>query len=150
MNFKDLTHPKQKGEATEAIITAEFMRRGILVCKPIGDNLPFDLLIYKKSSNELFKIQCRTACTSENEGALHFKFVSSRINTKNIYEIDNRKFIDFFAAFSPDTNKVYIIKSTETSVKQISLRYKESKNNQQSGTNKAQDYELDFHLDKFI
>lgn len=146
MNMKNIVHPKQKGEATEAIITAEFMKRGFLCSKPIGDNQPFDLIVYNKARNTLIKIQCRLA--NVKNGVFRAKLMSTRSSRTKNYITDNREFIDYYAFYAEESGKVYIIKSETDSTKSIYLRLVEAKKPLKN-MKYADNYELDKHIALF-
>jgi hypothetical protein len=143
MNFKDLTHPKQKGEATEAIIIAELLRRGLNVLKPIGDNLPFDLVVFNSQTNTFYKCQCRTARKAKQSKSHSFIYsnVSTRINSKGNYKTSLEGKIDYFLVFYPGTNKVYVVDADEDYP--TTLRIDKTLNGQNVGISMAVDFELD-------
>lgn len=114
MSFQNLKHPKQKGEATEAIIIAELLKRGLHVLRPFGDNLPFDLVVYNKEKNLFYKCQCRTARRTKGVASHTFNYndYSTRINTKGTYETQS-ELVEYFLVYYPETNKVYVIDNFE-------------------------------------
>lgn len=97
-------HPKSKGELTEQIIICEFMKLGIPVSKPIGDNQPYDLII--DINNHLLKVQCRTGRFDKDN--IIFNCLSCRLNMTGCYIKDNRDKFDLFAVYC---REVYIIDS---------------------------------------
>lgn len=149
MNFTDIKHPKQKGEATEAIVTAELLKRGIRCCKPIGDNLPFDLLIYKEEQDVFYKIQCKTArrLKQTKSHAFCFNDASSRLNTKQTYRTNYDGKIDYFMVYYPITDKVYVLNIQNYPTH---LRVDECLNKQIKNVSMAKDFELDIHVELFI
>jgi hypothetical protein len=102
-------HPKQKGEITEQIIICEFLKLGIPVSKPIGDNQPYDLII--DLHGKLLKVQSRTGRLRNN--IVKFNALSYRVNTKCVYMKDNRDKFDLFVVYCPDNQQTYIIESNK-------------------------------------
>ncbi len=103
---------KDKGELVEQIVITEFMKLGIPVSKPIGDNQPYDIII--DLNGKLLKIQVRTCWRGENMNSLKIPFMNSRMNAKIAYKTTSKDKIDYYVAYSFDTGKCYLINVTET------------------------------------
>ena len=143
--FKPKQNHKAVGEHSEAIIIAKLLEVGYHVFVPFGDNLRCDVVI-EDADGKFWKIQCKTGWT-ENDGAyIEFATSSSYYHTKagrtDHGRKDYRGEIDYFAVYSPETTKVYIVPIDQVSVTSAMLRLKPTKNNQEKGVRWAKDYEL--------
>jgi len=99
---------KIKGDISELSVQIEFLKFGIKVSKPIGDNCPYDLIIDYK--DKLYKIQIKTATQCKN-GSYGAKLSSTYICKDKIYK--NRKYtkkeVDIFAIHSIEESKTCYI-----------------------------------------
>lgn len=141
--------PKQNhktvGERSEAIIIAKLLEVGYGVLTPFGENKRYDLVIEDADGN-FYRIQCKTGWL-ENEGA-YIVFATSSM----YYRVkdgraghgrkDYRGQIDYFAVYSPDTKKVYLVPIDHVGKSTAYLRLVETANNQKKGVRWARDYEL--------
>jgi PD-(D/E)XK endonuclease len=144
--------PKEKGvkaalgAESEAIIATELLQSGYPVWIPVGNTHRYDLVI-EDAGGEFWKVQCKTAWIDKRSGTLMFSTCSNHYNYRQgNYNYRRRVYsgqIDYFAVYSPDLNKVYLIPvahvATETS---MSLRFTETRNNQKKGIKYAADYKL--------
>jgi len=141
--------PKQNhktvGERSEAIIIAKLLEVGYGVLTPFGENKRYDLVIEDADGN-FYRIQCKTGWL-ENEAA-YIVFATSSM----YYRVkdgraghgrkDYRGQIDYFAVYSPDTKKVYLVPIDHVGKATAYLRLVATANNQKKGVRWAQDYEL--------
>lgn len=137
--------PKQKvpkssqGTESEMIIAAELVRAGYVVLTPYGTHR-YDLAI-EDADGKFWKIQCKTAWLSaQTEGVLTFAGCSTGGKggaVRRGYQDD----VDYFAVYSPDTDKVYLIPAKDIGL-QVSLRLTPPKNRQEKHIRYAADYEL--------
>lgn len=132
-------HPKQVGDTSEVHILAAFIEAGIPVAVPWGENQRYDLVV-EAEDGRLLKVQCKTARLSEDGAKLivplrsvnYWKKDESSIRT---YEGQ----VDFIAAWSSETKKVYIVQPGKS---EIYLRLKPTKNNVKRNVKWAKDYEF--------
>lgn len=131
---------KQKGEVSEAVILAEFMKLGYVVLLPFGDNQPYDLVVEK--DGKFYRIQCKTG--KLKKGVIQFRTVSTlpRLNGSYDYRSHEGK-IDFFAVYCPDNGMTCLVPVDEVSTGIGYLRVEKPKNNQTKGIRLAEDYRLD-------
>ena len=142
--------PKQNhkavGERSQAYIIAKLLEVGYNVLTPFGDNARYDVVI-EDDDGIFYRVQCKTGWT-KNEGALiEFATASSYYHTKagrtEHGRRDYRGQIDYFAVYSPDTEKVYLVPidliETTTSAR---LRLVQTKNKQGKNVRWAKDYEI--------
>lgn len=139
---KEKVPKSSRGTESEMIIATELVRAGYTVLTPYGYMHRYDLVI-EDADGRFWKIQCKTAwLATQTEGAITFAGCSVRGSgrgaIKRKYTIDE---IDYFAVYSPDTGKVYLIPA-EGIGNQCSLRLTPSKNKQEKNVRYAADYEL--------
>lgn len=131
---------KEKGEISEAKITAELIEEGYTVLQPFGENTRYDLVI--DDGNSLKKIQCKSAWKFDEDGkSIKFKTRSVRTNasgtTNDPYTKDE---IDIFAVYYSGRDEVYMVPVEETPSSSMTLRYSKSKH--ASSSNLAHEYRL--------
>jgi len=129
---------KDIGDIAEAVVTAELMKRGKKVLKPIGDNARYDLVI---DEDGFFKrIQVKNGRLVDD--AVRFATCSTyghRGRSRRTYEGE----IEYFAVYCPENNKSYLVPMDATVGKaKMALRLTPSRNNQQRGVRWAKDYEI--------
>ena len=135
-----MNHAKKvKGEISESIILATFIRSGASVSLPFGENQRYDMVI--DNGSRLFKVQCKSAYKEQGrEGVIVFQTCSCWKGGRKDY-VDE---IDLFAIYSDDTGKVYIVFIDEApSGSTMTLRYQTPKNNILKNVNWAFDYEFE-------
>lgn len=131
---------KDKGDISEAVIAAEFLKLGIPIAKPFGDNQPYDLIA--DINGTLKKIQIKTG--NLNNGCVRFN-TSNSINTNILKERKSENYkgkVDYIAVYCPTNNSCYIINIDKTTNSNMYLRVDISKNNRKTGINWAKDYIL--------
>jgi len=143
--------PKEKGikgaigAESEAVIAASLIQAGYTVLTPNGYMHRYDLVI-EDANGEFWKIQCKTAWLSKDRATLRFNGYSllmkgqkGRLESKRMgYEND----VDYFAVYSPDTRKVYILPITHVKNTENCLRLIPTGNNQEKNVRYAAEYEL--------
>lgn len=129
----------QKGVIAEAAVIYECAKLGIPVARPI-DDLRYDLILdlgvhllrvqvkWASGDGQVMYVRTRRARRGPN-GLIHRKYVAGEI--------------DAVAAYSPDTERCYLL-PYELSVEccGTQLRFAPTRNNQSSGIRWARDYEL--------
>jgi hypothetical protein len=127
--------PKAVGERSEGQVLAAFLKAGLVVCQPFGDNQRYDMVI--DDNGHFIRVQCKTGLMTN--GAIRFKCCSSNWNSgaRRGY----RGEADVFAVYVPDLDKVYIVPVDQVSLDAM-LRLEPSKNGQKKGVRMAVDYEF--------
>ena len=136
---------KEMGERSEAIIIGRLVYSGYTVLKPYGENQRYDLVIEDADRN-FWRVQCKTAWLSKDRSKIIFSACSNHYAytwqkntmTRRHYRGD----VDFFAVYSPDIDKVYLIAVDQVGTTSVALRLIDAKNNNQYGIRLARDYEL--------
>jgi len=130
-------HTKDKGDKGTAQVIADLLLKGISVCLPLSEHLPFDLVGVKDNGDLLrISVKYRTAI----KGKVMVPFINSYSDSKGVHSKKvNKNFIDILAIYCPDTNKVYYCNPKEFG-EVITLRIQPSKNNQKKGIFFADNY----------
>src|ERR1051326_8672037 len=143
--------PKEKGikgamgAESEAVIAAALIKAGYTVLIPNGYMHRYDLVI-EDAEGKFWKVQCKTAWLSKDGATLRFNGYSllmkgqkGRSESKRMsYEND----VDYFAVYSPNTQKVYVLPITHVKNTENSLRLTPTMNNQEKHVRYAITYEL--------
>lgn len=130
---------KQLGDVGEAIATAEFLKRGITVLKPVGDNESFDLVIIL--NGEFKKVQVKSTEKVIN-GSMIF-----RTNVTNPYKKTNRLYtkdeVDYFFLYCFENDWIGLLPFNNYKNRNTYIRIGKPKNNQVLGVKFASEYEID-------
>jgi hypothetical protein len=144
--------PKEKGikgaigAESEAVIAAALIQAGYTVLTPNGYMHRYDLVI-EDAHGEFWKIQCKTAWLTNGGDTINFSTASllqagqrgRKVSIRKTYKND----VHYFAVYSPDTRKVYLIPIECTPNTSMCLRLTDkAKNNQTKRIRYAVDYEL--------
>lgn len=119
-------HTKTKGDIGELRVIAFLLEKGYNVLKPVGDNLPYDIVIERDG---IFK---RGQCKYRREINGCFEIQNGNHNQLKRQTVTyTEKVVDFYAIYCPNTNMVYYLRVNE--LKHIKytfrLRIKKSKMN---------------------
>lgn len=154
MKYTEIFRPKPKekgikgaiGAESEAVIAAVLIQAEYTVLTPNGYMHRYDLVI-EDANGDFWKIQCKTAWLAEGGDAIDFSTASllqagqrgRKVSTRKTYKNE----VHFFAVYSPDTRKVYLISIEGTPDTTMRLRLTETtKNGQTKRIKYAADYEL--------
>jgi len=132
-------HTKDKGDKGTGNVIADLLSKGIQVCLPLSEHLPFDLIAVKQDGSLLrVSVKYRTL----KKGSVYVVFSSSYSDSHGVHtkEID-KNLIDLLAIYCPETKEVYYVIPSNFD-KSVTLRVEESKNNQTKGINLAKNYLL--------
>jgi hypothetical protein len=125
-----------KGNAAEAAVLNEFVKRDFSVLVPFGGGSPFDLGV--DLGMAILRVQCKSARRSK--GCLIF---NSCRTDHGRGRLPYAGLADVFGVYSPDTGLVYLVPVAGTPSFVVSLRVEPARNNQGSGVRHARDYEFD-------
>jgi hypothetical protein len=136
---------KQLGERSQAHIIARLLEVGYTVLTPYGDSSRYDLVI-EDAEGRFWRVQCKTAwIEGGDEGYITFATASLRPrgNGRVHYSrVDYTGQVEYFAVYSHELHKVYLIPVDKVSKSSMRLRLAPSKNNQEKGVKWAKDYEI--------
>src|SRR5207248_2619165 len=136
---------KSVGERSQAIILARLSEVGYSVMIPFGENHRYDLVIEDGDGN-FHRIQCKTGCISN--GCIDFSTASSYYHHPrkggkiDHWRRDYRGQIEYFAVYSPETKRVYLVPVDHVPLTEGKLRLEPTKNNQEKLVRWAKNYEL--------
>lgn len=136
---------KEMGERSEAIIIGRLVYSGYTVLKPYGENQRYDLII-EDADKQFWRVQCKTAWLSKNRTTILFNACSNHYaytwQKNTMTRRHYRGEVEFFAIYSPDLDKVYLIPIDHVSMNQATLRLMPAVNNQEKNVHWAKDYEI--------
>jgi hypothetical protein len=145
--FGPKRHTKSIGEYSEVVIAERLLRAGYNVLTPYGDSLRYDLVI-EDADGKFWRVQCKTAWRDKRTGDEVVKFATSSSHYHyrgGKYDHGRRGYqgqVEYFAVFSPDLDKVYLIPIDHAGASDMSLRLTMPKGRNQHGIKMAEDYEL--------
>lgn len=132
---------KTKGNIGEAIILAEFVKRGVQVSIPFGDNARYDLIA--EFNGKLNKIQIKYCSQVTENNSVMCKSSSSKNHTTNkrldTYEND----VDYIAFYIQPWNTCCLVPIAECSGTTFTIRKDLTKNNQKSKIHLVNQYSFD-------
>ena len=135
---------KRIGNIGEAKVLAKFVEMGIPIYIPFGDDEKADLIA--EFDGKLNKIQVKTSIKSKN-GCSIFDLTSSTAHRTNS---ERRKYlnseIDYFALYSLDRDKIYLMKVPDNPMSAITIRFEDTKSGMKSRVN----YESDFLIENVL
>lgn len=135
---------KRIGNIGEAKVLAKFVEMGIPIYIPFGDDEKADLVA--EFNGKLNKIQVKTSIKYKN-GCSIFDLTSSTAHRTNG---GRRKYsnseIDYFALYSLDRDKIYLMKAPDNPMTAITIRFEDTKSGKKIGVN----YESDFLIENIL
>lgn len=127
---------KKIGEIGERIAIGELSKYGLDIILPMGDNLPFDFIVYK--DNKLYKCQVKSTSIKDECNAFQFNLITTNWYSRKEYMYTKD---DVDVIICCDLNTIYLFKFSELEGrKSISIRVDNPKQNQTKGINFAKDY----------
>ncbi|GAA0520890.1 PD-(D/E)XK endonuclease [Halorubrum aquaticum] len=139
--YDRLGAPQKRGQATEAIVRAELVSRGVSVLVPEYDNEPYDLAI--EIDGTFYRIQAKTAFEATTDGAVRFRTRSVRTKGSGYEREGYEGKIDIFAVYAPTREEVYLIPIEDVGETQMTIRYAPARNGNTKRVNWYEDYLLD-------
>ena len=126
----------RKGELGEAMVLADLQRKGYGVAIPFGHDLPFDLVLIRKTSGILERVQCKY---TESDGrSLDVRCQSTSAWVSHTYAAHE---LDWIAVFDLTTDRCYYVhSSTWAGLARPRLRLIPAANGQRKGTRPAEAY----------
>jgi len=130
--------PHRRGDATEALVIAELLKREISIAIPPTDNERYDLLA-GTGENDYYRIQIKTGWLAD--GVIHFQGVSSHTNSQgNMYKPYDDD-VDYFIIYVPTVEELYLVGEHEFG-RRITLRL-DTPDTVHYNINWAEDFEFD-------
>ena len=127
------------GEITEQEVALEFLKRGILLSKPLVQSSRYDFIA--DINHKLYKIQVKTG-TLKEDSYIEFATSTSHTNTQGTLNISySENDVDFFATIYE--RQCYLIPYEVCGKRAQRLRLIPTKNGQTKGITFAKDYTID-------
>ena len=132
---------KDKGNIGEAIVLAEFIKRGIQVSIPFGDNARYDLIA--DFNGKLNRIQVKYCNQITDNGSVLCPCASSTNHTTNKHYTIYNNDVDYFCFYIVIWDVVILVPIEIIGTKKsINFRLNKPKNSQ-SNVNYIEDYSID-------
>ena len=144
--YERLDEPHKRGQATEAIVTAELIARDVPVLTPAYDNEPYDIVI--RVDGEFHRVQIKTAYDGKRDGAVEFRTRSVRTKSEGYEREGYEGAIDYFAALNVSEEEVYLVPIADAGTTTVTIRYEPAANNNWANVNWHTEYRLDTVLDR--
>ena len=135
---------KQIGNIGEAKVLSEFVRLGVPVYLPFGDNEKADLIA--EFNGKLNRIQVKTSQKIIDGDKVRFSLVSSTVHRQNgVKHIYTEDEIDYFAFYNLERDKVYLVSIAEEGLpkNEVTIRFCPPKAKNQFRTFLEEDYLID-------
>lgn len=142
---------------SQTAILNRLVQLGYEVLLPWSQDLGYDLAYYVETEeqhfgffvhkeSQLVRIQCKTARLSKDSAFLLFNTSTVSMGGAGVWKKKKsgyRDRADWFAIYSPDTGKIYMVSVWEAPLaSEMRLRLLPSRNNQEQGVKWAKDYEF--------
>jgi hypothetical protein len=134
-----MNHPtKNKGDLGVLKAQADLCEKGFLVCIPLSEHTPFDLVAYREGKFRRIQVKARSIRRGKLDVRFEHSYSDSRgVHTKRV-DMDS---IDIYCVYCLDTGTCYYFSAREFAKHTfVSLRVNTPKNNQSRHVRWADDY----------
>ncbi len=131
-------HTKTKGDLGVLKAQADLCEKGYLVCVPMSEHAPFDLIAYRESTFKRVQVKAR----SLEKGRLNVRFEHSYSDRRGVHtrKVDFGE-VDVYCVYCLDNRTCYYFKSANfAGYSTISLRVEKPRNNQSRQVRWANDF----------
>ena len=131
-------HTKNKGDLGVLKAQADLCAKGFLVCIPLSEHAPFDLVIFKDDVFKRVQVKARTL----KQGKLTVRFEHSYSDKRGVHtrKVDMNS-IDLYCIYCLDNDTCYYFSVNDFKKRStINLRVNAPKNNQGQHVRWAHDY----------
>lgn len=147
----------RNGLIGQTAVLNRLVQLGYEVLLPWSPDSGYDLAYYVEkeerhfgffvhTESQLVRVQCKTAWRSKDSGALEFNTSTVSAGGREVWKKKKSGYegrAEYFGVYSPDTEKVYLLKVSEApAASSMRLRLQAPKNNQEKNIKWAKDYEL--------
>ncbi len=116
---------KEKGNQAEAAVMAEFLKHGVSVPIPFGNNEPYDMVISTKGGFKSVQVKYASLSNSCVKA-----FITKHVGSSRIRSITYDGLADYIALWCPMLNTFYLLSVEECKGKKLlTLRIDPPKNN---------------------
>ena len=144
--YDRLGEPQKRGQATEAIVTAELIARDVSVLTPAYDNEPYDLVA--EIEDTFYRLQIKTGYEGKRDGTVVFRTRSVRTKSGGYEREGYEGDIDYFAVLNVCEEEVYLVPIEDAGTATTTIRYEPAANNNRTNVNWHAEYRLDAILDR--
>ncbi|MDQ3684849.1 MAG: group I intron-associated PD-(D/E)XK endonuclease [Acidobacteriota bacterium] len=135
-----------RGNISEALVMAAYLKAGLMVSVPFGTGAPYDLIV--DTGSRLYKIQIKTGWL--RKGCINYK---SRRRIREAHPYATRPYaeteMDYFAIYYPPTTSIYAV-PFRVCHSDGCLRLDPVQNGQQKLIRWAQDFSWEKHIQKLM
>jgi hypothetical protein len=126
----------QTGLISHTAVLNRLIQLGFEVLLPWADHLSYDLAylvteehhhfgFFMHQETHLVRVQVKTAWLSKDKTCLEFNTSTVSVRKRGVNKKSGYKGkAEYFAVYSPDTNKIYMLPVSETAKYNMSLRFK--------------------------
>jgi hypothetical protein len=125
-----------KGEIGEAMVIADLRKRGFGVAIPFGHDVPFDVILYRKETGMLERVQVKYTESDGKVIRVKCRSASDWVSYRYTAEM-----IDWIAVYDANTDRCYYVPPSVFDGRvEIRLRLAPTANGQTKGIRWAQDF----------
>lgn len=145
-----MPNKKQQGNLAEISALKEFLKYGLKVSLPYGDNSTYDLIVEDNSAT-LYKIQVKSSEQINKDGVYKFSTARKRINTQGNYtDSYKRNEVDYFVLYGVSLDELYILKFEEAGTNDTYIRVEPPKRKGGSTPKMREDYLLSKRINELF
>lgn len=135
-----------RGNISEAVVMAAYLKAGLMVSVPFGSGAPYDLIV--DTGLRLYKIQIKTGWL--RKGCINYR---GRRRVREAHPYATRPYteneVDYFAIYYPATTSIYVV-PFRTCHADGCLRLDPVQNGQQKFIRWAQDFSWENHIHELM
>lgn len=132
---------KDKGNTGEAIVLAEFIRNGVQVALPFGDNARYDLIAdFNGKLNRIQVKYCNQKVSENNSITCPCSSSTNHTTNKNYTTYEND--VDYFCFYLAEWNEVLIVPIEVIGTKKSIVFRQEPPKNNQGNVNLVENFRL--------
>jgi hypothetical protein len=131
-----------KGNSSEAVVLAEYVRAGFMVSLPFGNGASYDLVV--DNGARLLKVQVKTGRVEA--GCVTFNARRHRGSKYDTFSCYREGEVDVFAVWCPDNRQLYAVPAEHPLTVEGRLRIAVARNFQEKRIRWAKDYGWEQHI----
>jgi hypothetical protein len=129
-------HTKTKGDLGVAAAVYDLTKKGFIVCQPMTEHAPFDLVAY--ANGQCLRVQVKYRAVTD--GYIEVPFKSSWADRHGVHvSLIDKDAVDVFCIFCPDNERCYYVDPRDFRTL-ARLRLVPASNNQRKGVVFAEDF----------
>ena len=131
-----------KGNSSEAVVLAAYVRAGFLVSLPFGGGAAYDLVV--DTGARLLKVQVKTGKLAG--GCMVYNARRHRGSKYDTFSRYREGEVDYFSVWCPGNDSIYVVPAQHPFTVEGRLRITETQNFQQKKIRWARDFSWDAHI----